>query len=87
MTQDVAGGPPRLPHQEILEEEHARDGHTHNVLSVCRCIATLARDAVEKGDFEEDNSGMTIIQAILAEAQNVLKYMRQRRNKWIGYTQ
>lgn len=54
---------------------------------VCQHIAMNARDAIEKGDFEEDISGMGAIHAILVEIRNSLHYRRQRRNKGIKYTQ
>lgn len=65
MKLDTAGTPPKPTHQDILKEELARDDHAQNPVSVCQHIATIARDAIERGDFEEGSSSMAAVHAIL----------------------
>lgn len=72
VTQDFIGAPPRPVHREILEEEYVRDGHAQVVLLTCWHTATLARDALGRGDFEDGSSDMATVQAILVETRNVL---------------
>lgn len=36
------------------------DDHTQDLLLVCHCIVTIARDAIEKGGFEEGSFGMAV---------------------------
>lgn len=53
MTSDAQEGPPRLTHQKILEEDHARINHIIDVLHACCRIMDLARAGIEREDFLE----------------------------------
>lgn len=61
MTPDATGAPPLSAHREILEYEQARNDHDQDLLLVCHHIATIARDVIERGDFEEDNYHMVVV--------------------------
>lgn len=66
ITSNDLEDPLRSAHQKILEDEHVMNDHTHKVLSVCRRVVTLARDAIERGDIEKGNYTHATIQVILA---------------------
>lgn len=85
MTPDIAGTPPRPAHQEIFEEEWARDDYTPDLLLVCQRIAMVARDTIERGGIVKWSPNMAVLQTILLEALNALGYRRQlyRGNIWI----
>lgn len=74
MTQDVAGAPPRLAHQEILEDERTKDDHTTNLSSVYQRIMTIARGAIESEDIAKDNPDMAASHTILLEARSAFGY-------------
>lgn len=48
MTPDVYGDPPRPTHQEMLEDEQAREDYVIDVLPACRCIMDIARAGIER---------------------------------------
>lgn len=48
MTLNVAETQPIPAYQEILEVQQVGDDHTQDLLSICQCIATIARDVIER---------------------------------------
>ena len=75
MTPYTPGRPPRPAHNEILENEHARDGHANDVLPIYQNIVRLTYEGIESGRFERGGGDVvTLVRSILTESQNALGY-------------
>lgn len=63
----------RIPHkpsnQDVLE---ARDDHTYDISSICRCIEDMAVSGIYVGLFEVGSSQLALIECIITEARIAL---------------
>lgn len=67
--------PPRPAHEEILENEQARDDHVIDVLSIWLNIMCITYDDIEFGLFERGgDDAVSLACFILTEARNALGY-------------
>lgn len=73
MTPDAHGRPPRPAHEEILENEQARDDHAINVLSICQTIMRITYEGIKSGRFERGGDDVVALAyEIVIESCNVL---------------
>lgn len=64
--------------QEILEKEHARLDHDHDVLPRCRHIVEITQACINRGIFPDGSEVREIPYAIMKEARETLIYQRHR---------
>ena len=82
MTQDVPGRPPRLAHEETLENEQVMDDHVVDVLLHCQTIMWLTRVGIEIRVFAKGgDEAIALAHSITFEAWSVVTYRRQKRNQ------
>lgn len=79
MVHVALGDPPRLAHQEILEEEQTHLEHTDDVLPMCSRIMEIAQTRIDEGIFPDGSGVRRVRDAIMAETQRTLLYRRHRR--------
>lgn len=74
MVETAPGDPLRLVHQEILEEEHTRLDHAHDVLPKCCSIMEIIQACIDKGTFPDGFEAREVIDAIMTEERETLMY-------------
>lgn len=67
MVQAAPEDPPRSTHQEILEDEHARLDHAHDILLRYRRIVENAHVDIDRGIFTVGSKVREVVDAIMTD--------------------
>src|SRR4051812_45396051 len=81
LTPDAPGAP-RPAHEEILENQQAKDDHAIDLLPTCRRIEMLGRDALDRGVVHQGGpEAVAVMEMIVTDAGRATTYRRQRRSQ------